>query len=503
MVWSLPILTGLLFAASFPRIDQGYLAWIAFIPLVVFMLKVRTRRRAFFGGFLSGAMSLSALMIWIPAVLTRYGELPTALAWAAFALMIAMLACYPAVACALTKHLVQRGGDAYILAFPAVWIVMEYAQSLSPFGGLPWNLAGYSQSAYLSLIQFADIAGVFGVSFLLLWTNTALVWFVYHRGARIACAPLAAALLMIGACFLYGGIMRRHWENATGQYRAAILQGNISYEDPEPILSDMFRRGYVQMADRLGPGGAHLLVLPESPTPVAFQYDASYRTALEELSRRFSFGLIFNNIRSVETDSGWNYFNSAYFLDGSGWLTGIYDKIHLVPFGEYIPLKKLFFFAETITKDVGEFRPGKDYRIVEVGRHPANAIICFEAVFPDLVRRFVNEGSRLIVNLTNDGWYGNSSAPYQHFAIARFRAIENRRYLIRAANTGISAVIEPSGKVQSPTNLLQEAVSRGTFSFIEKKTLYTRYGNVLVFLCAIILCAVWIFTEFHRTTVHK
>ena len=203
--------------------------------------------------------------------------------------MIAMLACYPAAACALTKHLVQRGGDAYILAFPAVWIVMEYAQSLSPFGGLPWNLAGYSQSGYLSLIQCADVVGVFGISFLLLWTNTALVWFVYHRGGRrIACVPLLTALLMIGGCFLYGGIMLRHWENAAGHYRAAILQGNISYEDPDSILSDMFRRGYVQMADRLGPGGAHLLVLPESPTPVAFQYDASYRTALEELSRRFS-----------------------------------------------------------------------------------------------------------------------------------------------------------------------------------------------------------------------
>lgn len=503
MVWFLPILTGVLFAAAFPRTDLGFLAWIAFIPLVVFMIKVRAPSRVFLGGFLSGAVSLSILMIWIPAVLVRYGGLPAALAWAAFALMIATLACYPAAACALTKHLVRRGGEGYILMFPFAWIVMEYAQSLSPFGGLPWNLAGYSQSGYLNLIQFADIAGVFGVSFLLLWTNTALVWLVYRRGTRSACAPLWAALLMIAACCGYGILLRRHWEDSAGRYRAAILQGNLLYEDADSVLSDKFRRGYVEMADTLAPGSVHLLVLPESPTPVAFQYDASYRAVLEKLSRRFSFGLIFNNIRSAETESGWKYFNSAYFLDGNGSLTGIYDKIHLVPFGEYIPLKKLFFFAEAITKDVGEFQPGNEYRILEVGRHPANAVICFEAVFPDLVRRFVNRGSQLIINLTNDGWYGNSSAPYQHLAIARFRAIENRRFLIRAANTGISAVIGPSGKIQSPTDLLQKAVSQGTFSFIEKKTPYTRYGNVLVFLCVIILSAVWIFTALHRTKVHE
>ncbi len=504
MLWLLPVLTGLMLAAALPRIDQGYLAWVAFIPLICFTLKTQTCLRAFFGGFLSGAVSIVVLMIWIPTVLLRYGELPIALAWTAFALMIAMLACYPAAACAVTKHLVRRGGNAYILLFPAIWIVMEYTQTISPFGGLPWTLAGYSQSGYSSLIQIADVTGVFGISFLLLWTNTTIAWFMFHKGSRKrASLCLLAAALMIAACGLYGSISLRRWESVGGNFRAAILQGNISYEDPESALSNMFRRGYVQMADKLSPHGANLLVLPESPTPVAFQYDASYRTALEALARRYSLGLIFNNIRSAETGGSWKYFNSAYFLDGTGSLAGIYDKIHLVPFGEYIPLKKLFFFAETITKDVGEFEPGKDYRIINIGSHPANAIVCFEAVFPDLVRRFVDQGSQLIVNMTNDGWYGNSSAPYQHLAIARFRAVENRRFLIRAANTGISGIIEPSGKMQSSTALLQEAISEGAFAFLKEKTLYTRYGNVLVFLCAIISCAAWIFTFFHRTTVHN
>jgi apolipoprotein N-acyltransferase len=500
----LPVITGLLIAASFPRAGQGYLAWVALIPLVAYVFKARTCMQGFLGGFIAGSISLFVLLLWIPTVLVRYGGLPKALAWTCFGLMITMLASYSAAACALAKHLMKRGGDACILLFPAVWIVLEYAQSLSPFGGLPWLLLGYSQVDFLSFIQIADIAGVFGISFILLWTSTAVVWFVLCKRSRwIAFMPIIAAALMIAGCGFYGRISLQRWENTGRNFRTAILQGNISYEDPESVLADKFRHGYVQMADRLGPRGTDLLILPESPTPVTFQYDSSYRVILEELARRYPLGLIFNDIRSAETKDGWQYFNSAFFLDGKGLLAGIYDKIHLVPFGEYIPLKKIFFFAETITRDVGEFYPGNDYRIVKIGDHPANAIICFEAVFPDLVRRFVGRGSQLIVNLTNDGWYGNSSAPYQHFAIARLRAVENRRFLIRAANSGLSAIVEPSGKIQASTSLLQEAICEGRFNFLDEKTIYTRYGDVLVFLCAIILCASWIFTAFHRTTIHK
>lgn len=202
-------------------------------------------------------------------------------------------------------------------------------------------------------------------------------------------------------------------------------------------------------------------------------------------------------------EGGKRYFNSALFLDGNGVLTGMYDKMHLVPFGEYIPLKHLFSFAEIISKDVGEFHPGRDFRIVEIGDHPANAIICFEAVFPGLVRQFVGKGSQLIVNLTNDGWYGRSAAPYQHLEIARWRAVENRRYLLRATNSGFSAVIEPTGNIQSVTGLMQEGICEGRFAFLSEKTIYTRYGEVLVFLCAIILMGSVILAEWKHVAFRK
>ena len=502
MPFLLPVLTGFLLAVSFPRAGLGFVAWFAYIPLISFVCIAATSVRAFLGGFIAGSIALFALLVWIPEVLVRYGGLSPAVAWPAYVLLVSVLACYPAIACALTKYLTRRGGAVFFLLFPAFWVVLEYAQSLSPFGGLPWILAGYSQSEYLGIIQIADITGIFGVSFVILWAGTAVVWLVKHRGnKKKACAPLLVAILLISACLAYGRISLRRWENVPATFRAAMLQGNLSFDDPEHVLAEKFRKGYVRMADTLKPGDTDLLILPESPSPASFQYEDSYRQVLEALARRYPLGLIFNNIRSSDAADGSEYFNSAYFLDAKGHLTGVYDKIHLVPFGEYIPLPKLFSFAETITKDVGGFTPGRELRVLKLGDHPANALICFEAVFPDLARRFVRKGSRLMVNLTNDGWYGNSDAPYQHLAIARLRAVENRRYLLRATNSGISAIVEPSGKIQMSTGLFREAVGTGRFAFVEEMTLYTRYGDVFVFLCAIISCALWAFAEFHRALI--
>lgn len=490
----LPVLTGLLLIASFPRADQGYLAWVAFVPLVAFVFRAKTAARAFWGGFIAGGIQYFALLIWIPAVLARYGGVPAGLAWGIYGLMVFVLASFPGAACALTEFLIKRGGNSFLLAFPAAWVALEFVQSFAPFGGFPWLLAGYSQTNYLRLIQIADITGVYGVTFLILSFNTAIVWAALRRGGSAhSYWPLAAAVALIALSVFYGTISLRRWERVEPVFSAAMLQGNLSFDEPTQVLIEKSQSGYLQMANRLKPAAVDLLVLPESPSPADFDNNASYRQMLEHLARRFSLGLVFNNVSSREAEGGARYFNSAYFLDGNGTLVDVYDKIHLVPFGEYIPLKSVFFFAETISKDVGSFSPGRDYRIVKLGFHPLNAVICFETVFPGLVRRFVKTGSQLIVNLTNDGWYGNSVAPYQHLVIGRWRAVENRRYMLRAANSGISAIIEPTGKIQTATGILQEAICRGRFAFISQQSLYTRCGDVFAFLCAIISCGLVVY----------
>ncbi len=488
MMGLLPVLTGFLLAASFPRIEQGYLAWIAFIPLLFFVRQTDSPAKAFSGGFIAGFVHLFFLQLWVPSVLAQYGGLSAPLAWAAYGLELILLSLFFSVTCLATKLLVRRGGDIFIFSFPFILVAMEYGQNYFPFGGYPWILTGYSQTNYLSLIQIADLTGVFGVSFLVLFFNVAVFWMWLRRKRGFKGAwPLMASVFFILFCLVYGIISLRHWGSIRPSFHAVMLQGNISFNESTAVLADKYKRDYLEAAENLDSSNMDLLIIPESPCPIMYQYDSDYRQTCDRLAKKFSMGLVFNNNREESIDGNEQYFNSAYFLNHDGALE-FYDKMHLVPFGEYIPLKGLFQFIQTISKDGSGYSKGRNYRVIKMGGRPINAVICFEIVFPGLARRFVRQGSQLILNLTNDGWYGDSSAPFQHLAIARWRAIENRRYLLRAANSGVSAVIEPTGRIQTSTGILQKAVCKGRFAFIEQKVFYTRYGDVFVFVCVIIAC---------------
>ena len=592
-LFPLPVAAGLLLAAAFPRVNQAWLGWAAWIPLIIFTARARSRRAAFMGGWLTGSVEFFILLRWMPGVMASYGGMPSFLSWSAYALLVAILACYPAIVCAYIRHLIFHRGERCLLFFPFVWIVMELAFSVSPIGGFPWLLAGYIQTRFLPVIQISDITGIYGVSFLLLCVNTSIAWFIhkqasgelpiekkrkargtrhpkhakrtgkivdaapsrsftriFHRvsttatqsgmstalrlfgrigilfnmtsshslrapfsharlrrlatkpygisgftlrsigGKHETFAPLLAAVCLLACTLIYGYIAVNRWGKSEAPFRAALFQGNLAVDDPHDALLEKFQRGYMRMADSLAPDSVDIIVLPESSAPKLFQSDEDYRRTMENLAERYSMGLVLSNINVGEWRNGeGKYYNSAFFLSKDGALTGVYDKIHLVPFGEYVPYKKLLFFAETVSKEMGGFSAGNELRVMPLGGRLVNAVICFEAVFPDLVRRFVDRGSQLIVNLTNDGWYGISAAPYHHLEIARMRAVENRRYFLRAANTGISAVIEPTGRIAASTELAEEAICLGQFGFIEEKTFYSRHGNIFGRLCVIISAA--------------
>ncbi len=487
LLLALPALSGILAWTSFPRMNQGYLAWVALVPLLLFVARQKKSHYAFLGGMITGLLLFFGLLIWIPRVLTVYGGMPAPVAWALYLLLVTVLGCFPAAACALTRYSMNRCGPSYLLVFPSAWVTLESVRSLVPFGGFPWLLFGYSQTDYLNLIQVADIVGVYGISLLIVWVNTALAWIIlgrWHRRQRFT--PVLAGVASVALCLVYGTIALRRWDQIKPQYNTALLQGNLSVDVPESALRSKYQQGYVKMVESLRSAHIDLLVLPESPSPLYYQYDQSYRETMNGLARRFPMGMVFNNIYFRDVDGTLRYFNSAFFLDQDGTEVGRYDKNHLVPFGEYIPWQKLFFFSETISKDIGSFYPGTERNTVLLGGHPLNVLICFEAVFPDLARDFIHRGSQLIINLTNDGWYGDTAAPYQHLAMARWRAIECRRYLLRAANSGISAIVAPSGRVEVQTGLYREDVAVGRFSFLSHVTIYVRHGDALPILCAII-----------------
>lgn len=482
----LPVFSGILAWASFPKLSQGYLAWVSLVPLVLYVARVQRPGRAFLGGMIAGTVQFLGLLYWIPRVLSHYGGVPAPGAWALFVLVAGILGCYPAAACALTRGCMNRSGPGFLLVFAPAWVTLEFVRSLVPFGGFPWLMIGYSQSDFLKLIQISDVTGVYGVSFLIVWVNVALVWILWHRRH---CALVAlSGVVLLAVSYAYGTGSLHRWDQTQPQYRAALLQGNLSVDVPEATLAWKYQQGYVRMADQLGSRNVDLLILPESPSPVFYQFDPGYRAAMQGLAHRFPFGLVFNNISFRDAGGTFCYFNSAYFLNQDGTEAGRYDKIHLVPFGEYIPWQTLFFFSNTISRDVGNFHPGNSYLTVRLRDYSVNAIICFEAVFPDLSREFIRRGSQLIINLTNDGWYGDTSAPYQHLTMARWRAVECRRYLLRAANSGISAIVAPSGRIQVQTRLLREDTAVGGFAFLSKETFYARHGDSFPILCVIITC---------------
>ena len=485
----LPALSGLLGFASLPAVGQAYLAWIAHVPLILFVLRSQSARQAFFGGVVAGFVQSSLLLAWIPAVLVHYGNLPAVLAWFLFVLLMIALALYPGLACAVTGVSVRRAGRVLVLFFPFVWVTTELLRSYTPFGGFPWMLAGYSQTDNLRVIQISDVTGVYGISFVILCCNVGIAWLI-DRGARYArnYLPALGAAGLLAVCLAYGDQSIRRWEGFAPRHTAALLQGNISADDPDNAMRYKFGKGYSVMAAGIKDPGLDLLVLPESPAPMSFQSDAEYRQLLHDLAHRYQLGIVFSNVAFSETPGDQRYFNSAYFLGQDGSLRGRYDKIHLVPFGEYVPLKSMFFFMQSITQEVSDFSPGSGFLVVDTPVGRMSAIICFEAVFPELTRKFAARGSELIINLTNDGWYGDSAAPYQHLAMARWRAVENRRYLLRAANSGISAIVDPSGKVLTSTRLLHQDTCLGRFDFISCQSFYTRRGDLAAALCAIICC---------------
>jgi apolipoprotein N-acyltransferase len=219
-----------------------------------------------------------------------------------------------------------------------------------------------------------------------------------------------------------------------------------------------------------------LILWPETPAPFYLEADGEFDAYVDHLARSTAAHVLVGYI-----GTGDGYSNSAGIVSPSGELVSRYDKIHLVPFGEYVPLRRLLFFAESLVRNVGDFRPGTDFTISVLDGHRVATTICYEDVFPGLIRQFTRRGAEVLVNITNDGWFGRSSAPYQHLRMSRVRAAENRRYLIRTANTGISAIIDPTGDVVARTDLDVRTVLEGQARYRSDLTVYVRYGDVFAY----------------------
>lgn len=484
--------SGVLLVLSFPRVGHPAWAWIALVPLLLAVVRARSVARGFACGLVAGAVYFAGTIYWIPRVMEEYGGLPAPLAWVVHLLLVAVLATFPAAFGAALAAVARRHGAAALHAAPAIWVTTELGR-IYVLTGFPWVLLGYSQTPVLPVAQLASLTGVLGLSALVALVNATLAFAVEVRGPRrtralAATAAVVLAVIGFGAWRLQADELR----SAGTPLRVAAAQGNIAQHDKwNPALREDIVAAYLDLTRRAAAAGARLVVWPEAATPFAFQNDPLQAEAVRQVARDTGVHLLLGT-NHARYDGAPRYYNAAVMVDAAGETTGIYAKQHLVPFGEYVPLRRLLFFVSPLVESVGDFSPGPGPRTLSMDGAPVGAAICYEIIYPELVRGFVTRGSRLLATLTNDAWYGRTAAPYQHFQQATMRAIELGRYLVRAANTGISGVVDPYGRVVASTPLFERRLVAADVRLLDARTLYSRTGDVLAYACAVVtVLALW------------
>jgi apolipoprotein N-acyltransferase len=452
---------------------------VALAPVLALAGTALTPRRALLEGWVAGLAFFLPLLRWLTHTMSTYSQLPMPAAVLVLLLLSAYLALFwGGVAWALAWLRGRLGGGVLWLA-PALWVTAELGRTYL-LSGFPWGLLGYVPSRRLLVIQIAAWTGVYGVSALLVLVNTALAWAAVERRGRGAAAGLLLAAAAVGGTLLVGRAHLAPTDAPT--LPVTVVQGNI----PQAVKWDAkFKaetlRIYGDLTRAAAPG-SRLVVWPEAAVPAYVRFEPGALRWLTDLAAGVQVPLLVG-VPDAETDGRTvHYLNSAFLVDSAG-VRARYDKMHLVPFGEYVPLKRLLFFVEAIAAEIGDFTPGRQVTILPLEGTPFGTVICYEVIFPGLFRRFVAGGASFMTNITNDAWFGDSGGPLQHLAMVPLRAVENRIAVVRAANTGVSAFVLPSGAIGAALPLGARGTLRAEVPLRRGDTFYTRFGDVFAYAC--------------------
>ncbi|HKN48088.1 MAG TPA: apolipoprotein N-acyltransferase, partial [Candidatus Polarisedimenticolia bacterium] len=485
---------------------------VAFVALVPFLVTLAGAGRgaALVSGYACGGAFFFALLYWIPRVLVVYGGLSRPAAGLLLALLVFYLASYVAVFAWLLAATWRRFGPVAVLGAPVFWVGLEIARARL-LSGFPWGLLGYSQYRDLPILQAATLGGIYAVSLLVMAANCGVALCVLAsapRRARVAGGALLLAVALAGC----GGLLAlRGAQGSRGgpaPFRVAAIQGNVSEVSKwSPGAEARILADLVRLTQEAAARGAVLVVWPESASPYSLRVPVreevgesgqgagrvtlkpaqEYVDLVSGLARDLRIGLIVGSVDYEVRGGDLSALNSAFAVGPDGSLGPSYDKIHLVPFGEYVPLQRLLFFVNRMVRGaIAGFAPGTRLVLLPTPAGPAATLICYEAIFPELVRALARRGATILVNITNDAWFGQTAAPRQHLAMAVVRAVENRRFLLRSANTGISAVVDPFGRIVEETSLETQTVLVGSVVPGGESTPYARAGDLLAWSCAIL-----------------
>ncbi len=491
--------SGLLLAMTFPTVDMHLFAWIGLIPLFL-ALKKQSVKTAFQLGGITGIVYFAGTVHWVTNSVHFFGNIPLIPASLITLLLCAYLALYLALFAAAVVRLKPRYPSLVFVAAPALWTALELARTYV-FSGFPWSLLGYSQYRALPVIQISDITGVYGVSFLIVLVNVSLSEFILDRRRY---AGIIVSSIMLVLVLAYGYHQLRA-PMSPESLSIAVVQGNIEQDKKwDPAYQAATIAVYRRLTRNALKDNPALVIWPETAMPFYFTgdnpVDRKLTSDLKEFVKENGTPLLFGSpTYELRPKRQVALRNSAFLLSKTGDIDQVYHKHHLVPFGEYVPVKKILFFVEKMVQAIGDFESGKDYTVMTIpvaasGSVEVSTVICYEIIFPDLVRRFVDNGARIVTTITNDAWFGKTAAPYQHFSMAVFRAIENRVPIARAANTGISGFIDSRGNILAVSPLFTEAVMTGRLSPGTTRTFYTSHGDLFSYACLLFSLAILLFT---------
>lgn len=489
--------SGILLAAGFPGVDLSLAVWIGFVPLMLAIVDLGPGY-GYLLSHLTGMVFIACVFDWI-LVVPGY-------TWLHHSLLIVYLGSYFGVLGLLCCFISRKSGPLTALfAAPFIWVALEYMRSSFIFLALPWGLLAHTQYRMPFVIQIASLTGAWGISFLIVMVNSAAAALLlsFRKIRKAVERPAPATLLLIPsiafamtAFALIYGYLRCSEPIKGNSYKLALVQGDIEQNKKwDRKYAKSIMEIYTRLSLEAAKSEPAMIVWPEASTPRAILHDARLYRDILLLAKTTGTPLLLGSTHPQKFKragaKNLKFANSAFLVppDSSGLINQKYDKIRLFPFGEYLPYSNIIPWASINVPELTNYQPGRDYTVFKYEPLRFSVTICWENLFPDLVRHFVKNGAEFIVNITNEAWFGKSTAPYQFLSMGVFRAVENRVYVVRCANTGISCFIDPKGHIASRvkddkgSDVFVRGVLTDTVIPLDYKTVYTLYGDWFVWLC--------------------